>query len=142
MRRAAILAPALLAVSANSPATTTVSVTVNGLRSAKGVIRACLISKAKAFPDCSKDPASRGVTVPAANGAVIEFTGIAAGTYAVSLLHDENGNGRMDKFLMIPTEGYGFSRDAPVRFGPPSFGQASFAVGAEAVRTTIRMRYL
>ncbi|MFM9936478.1 MAG: DUF2141 domain-containing protein, partial [Novosphingobium sp.] len=60
----------------------------------------------------------------------------------VALFHDENGNGRMDKMLMVPREGYGFSRDAPIQFGPPKFGAASFPVGIAQVHTEIHVRYL
>ena len=48
----------------------------------------------------------------------------------------------MDKLLMMPREGFGFSRDAPLQFGPPRFDAASFTVGAAQVRTAIHMRYL
>jgi uncharacterized protein (DUF2141 family) len=58
--------------------------------------------------------------VPAGNPA-ITFANVAPGRYAVALFHDENANGRLDKVLMVPKEGFGFSRDAPVRFGPPRF---------------------
>ena len=64
------------------------------------------------------------------------------GRYAISLLHDENGNGKADMALMIPREGFGFSRNAPVRMGPPSFASAAFAVSGATVRETIRMRYM
>jgi uncharacterized protein (DUF2141 family) len=48
----------------------------------------------------------------------------------------------MDKTFMLPREGFGFSRDAPIQFGPPRFGAASFAVGTVQFRTAIHMRYL
>lgn len=131
----------LLLVSATGPGTT-VKVTVDGLRNTRGMIRACLTASPRAFPDCSKDQAARSMSVAAANGAVLEFTGVPAGRYAVSLLHDENANGRMDKVLMMPREGYGFSRDAPVRFGPPPFRAAAFDVAGGAVGIRIHMRYL
>ncbi|WP_404386291.1 DUF2141 domain-containing protein [Caenispirillum salinarum] len=42
--------------------------------------------------------------------------------------HDENGNGRMDRFLgMIPTEGYGLSND-PAVTGSPAFADSAFPV--------------
>ena len=64
------------------------------------------------------------------------------GRYAIALLHDENGNGKIDKALMIPREGFGFSRDAPLRMGPPSFKDAAFDVDAKGVNQSIRMRYI
>ena len=51
-------------------------------------------------------------------------------------------DGRADRVLMVPREGFGFSRNAPVRMGPPSFDSAAFQVGTSAVSHTIRMRYL
>lgn len=80
--------------------------------------------------------------VPARAAASIDFGPVAAGSYAIALLHDENGNGKADMTLMIPREGFGFSRDAPARFGPPSFANAAFAVEGSPVHQAIRMRYI
>ena len=44
--------------------------------------------------------------------------------------------------MMMPREGFGFSRDAPLQFGPPKFAAASFAVGNTQVRTSIKVRYI
>ena len=59
------------------------------------------------------------MSVSARSDMVLEFTDVPPGTYAIALLHDENGNGRADRVLMVPREGFGFSRNAPVRMGPP-----------------------
>jgi uncharacterized protein (DUF2141 family) len=121
---------------------TSVQVTVTGLRSAKGQVLACLTAHADAFPDCDKDPLARKLTVPAAPEVHLDFGAVPAGRYAVSVIHDENSNGKLDTRLMIPREGYGFSRDAAVRMGPPKFDSAAVAVEGETVRLAIRMRYL
>lgn len=61
------------------------------------------------------------------NKAVITITNIEKGTYAYSLFHDVNDNGKMDKnFLGIPKEPYGFSNDLKGRMGPPAFEKAKF----------------
>lgn len=130
------------ALAAPPPPGTDVSVSVTGMRSTKGQVLACLTTRVDAFPDCAKDPQARKLTVPAAENLRLDFRGVPDGRYAVSLIHDENGNGKLDTRLIIPREGYGFSRDAAVRMGPPSFKSAAFDVGAEAVHLTIRMRYL
>lgn len=119
-----------------------VVVRVEGLRSERGQILACLTANLRDFPDCRHDPAAHKLVVPARNTAVIDFGMIASGRYAIALLHDENGNGRADMAVMIPREGFGFSRNAPARFGPPSFDRAAFAVGDTPVSQTIRMRYI
>ncbi|WP_369293423.1 DUF2141 domain-containing protein, partial [Alkalihalophilus pseudofirmus] len=42
-----------------------------------------------------------------------------------------------------PREGFGFSRDAKVRFGPPRFAAAAFDITSGAAeRISIRMRYM
>ena len=121
----------------------TVTVTIKGLRNTKGLIRACLTQKAATFPECEKDPASLRLSVPASNGPALVFRHVPAGTYAVSLFHDANSNNRLDTFMgFIPTEGFGFSRDAPVKMAPPKFAAAQFAVGATDVTTAITVRYI
>jgi uncharacterized protein (DUF2141 family) len=126
----------------SSPQATTVQVTIAGLRNSDGLVQACLTAQPRHFPDCSDDHASHKQSVHAQAGLVLDFDDVQPGTYAIALLHDENGNGRADRVLMVPREGFGFSRDAPVRMGPPGFEQAAFAVGDTPVRQTIRMRYM
>jgi uncharacterized protein (DUF2141 family) len=51
-----------------------------------------------------------------------DFLDIPAGTYTLVIVHDENMSSKLDtNWLGIPTEGYGFSNDAKVMLGPPSF---------------------
>jgi uncharacterized protein (DUF2141 family) len=123
-----------------------VSITVTGLRNAKGQVLACLTAQPRAFPDCSKDPAARSAIVPAtgpSTGIVrIDFGHVPAGRYAIALIHDENSNRKLDMALIMPREGYGFSRDAPVMMGPPKFDRAAFEVAGEALTLSARMRYL
>ena len=132
----------LLSGAAELAPTGEVRVAVTGLRSARGQVLACLTAQARAFPDCTNDPAAHKLTVPARGAAAIDFTGIAPGNYAIALVHDENGNGKMDMMLFMPREGFGFSRDAPARMGPPSFASAAFAVAGGEQRQTIRIRYM
>jgi uncharacterized protein (DUF2141 family) len=127
---------------ASLPGGVDVSATVTGLRSDKGQVLACLTAKAAAFPKCEKDPVARLLIVPADKQVELDFGPVPSGDYAIALIHDENANGRLDKRLMMPREGFGFSRNAPVGFGPPSFGTAAFSVGPDPEHQSIRMRYL
>ena len=121
----------------------TVTITVSDLRSAKGVVRACMTTNEDVFPRCIKDPASHRTVVDAKPGLVLTFRNVKPGRYAIALLHDENNNGKADRALgMMPKEGFGFSRDAKVRMGPPKYSDAVFDVGGSAVRQRIRMRYM
>lgn len=116
-------------------------VSVTGLRNQKGNVLVCLTGNAKAFPDCSKDPAAHKRTVRAAAAGSISFAGIAPGTYALSLIHDENGNGKLDTSLAIPREGFGFSRNPRIAFGPPKFASAAFTLSGNAEQT-VKMKYM
>lgn len=63
------------------------------------------------------------------------------GRYAVALVHDENGNGQLDKLLFVPKEGFGFSRNPAIRFGPPGFDEASFVVNGGVSEQKVTMKY-
>lgn len=116
--------------------------TVTGLRSHKGQVLACLTTRPDVFPHCDRDPHAHRLIVSASDTVRLDFPGVVAGRYALSLIHDENGNGKLDTRLMIPREGFGFSRDAPARMGPPRFASAAFAVTGGDVHLAVRMRYM
>ncbi len=123
--------------------TSDITITVTGLRSSEGVVRACITSNPDQFPKCRGDAASISIVKPAAATVTLTFHDIKAGRYAVALLHDENNNGKADRaFMMMPKEGFGFSRDAKVKMGPPKFDEAAFDVTGGAMKQTIRMRYM
>ena len=64
------------------------------------------------------------------------------GVYAVAVYHDENDNHHFDRSLIgLPVEGYGFSRNAAIFMGPPSFASVRFDVGAGDTRIAISLRY-
>jgi uncharacterized protein (DUF2141 family) len=80
---------------------------------------------------------------PANSGeAQLVVRGIEPGVYAVQAFHDENDNLDLDRnFFGLPQEGMGFSNDAPMRFGPPSFDDAAIEIGAGGAATRLRLRY-
>lgn len=119
-----------------------VGVSLEGVRSARGLLRVCLTRDPGHFPHCEKDPASHKQSIPAQEPlARLIFGGVAAGDYALVVLHDENGNGKVDTMLGIPREGVGFSNNPAIRTGPPKFAAARFHVGEAAVAETIRLKY-
>ena len=119
-------------------------VTVNDLRNARGVVRACMTGNAQAFPKCGDAAGARSTVVNARTGTVtLMFDNVPPGRYAIALLHDENGNNKADRAMgMMPKEGFGFSRDAKVRMGPPRFDDAVFEVDQGDRRLAIHMRYM
>jgi uncharacterized protein (DUF2141 family) len=142
-RPLAVLLAAPMLLSAAPPPTVDVQVAITELRSSRGVVRACMTADPVRFPRCKGDANAYSIVVRASDATALDFAGVRPGTYAIALLHDENGNGRADRALgMMPKEGFGFSRDARVRLGPPAFDEAAFTVRDAPVRQTIRMRYM
>ena len=139
---ALIGAPLLAAANAPSDRAQ-VHIEVTGLRSAEGVVLVCMTPHPQRFPECRGDTDAYALTIPARATVSLDFASVAPGRYAIAVLHDENGNGKVDRALgLMPKEGFGFSRDAPVRMGPPSFKRAAFDVSGTTVRQTLRMRYM
>ncbi|WP_375427450.1 DUF2141 domain-containing protein [uncultured Sphingomonas sp.] len=116
-------------------------VAVAGLRSSNGVIRLCLTANPKAFPACHNDALAVRRNAPA-GAPLLQFDGLPPGDYAAAVMHDENGNKRLDTFAGIPREGFGFSRNPVVRFGPPRFAAARFTIVGAANAQQVRMRYM
>ena len=111
------------------------------MRSAKGMLRVCLTADPDNFPNCVDDTDAVTRSVPAGEHGV-RFEGLPHGGYAVAVIHDENGNAKLDTFAGIPKEGFGFSRNPAIRFGPPRFAAARFALAGDAGKQQIRMRYI
>ena len=139
-RFAAALLAAPLLLGAGPPAGD-LRVDLANLRNAKGMLFLCLSGNPKHFPDCSADPNAKIIRVPARQATNLVFEGIAAGDYALSVMHDENGNAKLDTTMSIPREGFGFSRNPTVRFGPPKFSQVRFAMTGASMRMPIKMKY-
>jgi uncharacterized protein (DUF2141 family) len=124
------------------PAPGELKVRIEKLRNARGLIHACLTRDATRFPNCKTDPHAFRVSVPAAQAAQLRFMSLPSGDYALAIVHDENSNGRLDTFAAIPREGFAFSRNPPIRFGPPKFREASFTIRPGQNSQTVTIRYL
>lgn len=80
---------------------------------------------------------------PAARGAVaVRVPDVPPGTYAVQAFHDANDNLDIDRSLLgLPTEGMGFSNDAPMRFGPPRYDDAAIEIDGVDTSISFTLRY-
>jgi uncharacterized protein (DUF2141 family) len=70
------------------------------------------------------------------------FAALPTGDYAIAVIHDENDNHKLDTLLGIPREGFGFSRNPAIGFGPPRFAAARFALASGADAQHVRMKYM
>lgn len=108
------------ACDASNPDQVRLRVDVSGMRSTKGNITITL------YPDDAKHFLDGAYKVARQELPVIQpvtracFVLPKAGNYAVALFHDVNDNHHFDTtWLGLPDEGYGFSRNPTLRFGPP-----------------------
>lgn len=117
------------------------TVEIEGLRDAKGVVRLCLAARHDGFPDCKKRGAMSG-SVKAGKGTLrYTFDGVAPGTYAIAAFHDANSDSRLNTSFAMPREGFAFSRNPPLRPRAPRFDESEFTVGGATVQR-LKMRYL
>jgi len=118
----------------------TLMVEVEKCRNDKGVVSVSLFKVEK---DYMKD-FSNSLKATVVNGkAVVHFENLPQGEYAISIMHDENGNGELDSnFFRMPKEGIGFSNDASATFGPPPWDKAKFSWKPGDKTQVIHVRYL
>lgn len=72
----------------------------------------------------------------------VTFPDIAPGTYAVSVLHDENADGELNTGNFgIPLEGFGFSQNPEIRTAAPEFSEAAIVVVGRETTTQVELIY-
>ena len=120
-------------------------VVVKGIRNATGRIIIQLWNSPSGFPEHSEQRFKEATkdASSAADGVVkTSFEDLALGTYAVSVLHDEDNNGRMDKNAFgVPREGIAVSNHLVKVMRAPTFGEASFAISAPQKKIFLELRY-
>lgn len=137
-----IWAPAaLLIMGADTPGAD-LQVQLDGLRSARGVVHLCLTASAKRFLDCKGDRSAISRTVPAAKARSLDLGTVRPGTYALLIVHDENGNGKLDMTFGIPREGFGFSNNPAMKPRAPKWDEIHFTMPPSPLRQQVRVRYV
>jgi uncharacterized protein (DUF2141 family) len=120
----------------------TITVRIEALRNDNGTVYVSLFDNKKAFGD------NKGAVVsvqarPANRTAVVMLDNVAPGRYALSFIHDENDNKKLDtNWIGIPKEGFGYSKDAMGKFGPPKFDDALLDVPAGPVTVVMHTKYM
>lgn len=105
------------------------SINIRGLESNVGKVLVLVFKDSDGFPEEDKKAykiLELSISNKSASGKISD---IPSGTFAISVLHDEDGDGKMKKNgLGIPTEGFGFSNNPSILFGQPSFEKCSFSL--------------
>lgn len=139
---AIIIAAGFVATAAQAQQGNAISVVVSGIKDNAGTIRCGLFNSADKFPKSGQE--MMGVEAPIANGqATCTFNNVPApATYAVAYFKAAPGQTKMNTgFMGMPQDPYGFSRNATIGMGPPSFSSAAYAYNGGAVTFPATITY-
>lgn len=142
LRAAAVtLFTLLLLLEAAQVSAETLTVTVTGLRGARGMLFMTVWNdEARFLKDVRQAAARRMVPVSGPETTVV-VEGLPRGVYVVTAFQDENGNGELDRnFIGLPKEPVGVSNDARGMMGPPKFKAAAFELNGPSRSIPIRLR--
>lgn len=137
MKTIAVLAAMLLGslIHAQTGKTGNITATVPNVSGTEGNVRFGLYS-AETF---MKSAPEFSVDAEIIDGkAIANFESVPAGTYAVLVMHDKNGNGKMDFDANgMPQESYGSSGNT-MPYGPPLWEESKFEFNGEKKDLEIR----
>ena len=123
------------AASAGAP----VFVEVQNLRHERGQVAILLFDNPNGFPK-SPERALRNWKFPLGKDRRFALGNIPEGRYALSVIHDENANARLDANAFgIPQEPYGFSNNPKALLGPPDFQEAAFELQGKTLDLRVKM---
>lgn len=121
--------------------TCTLVIHVDGFRNQKGHLGVSLFTSPDGWPEKNDKAFLHGPHPFSGDKATVTLD-VLAGRYAITVLHDENGNHKMDRnFLGIPKEGFGFANNPKVFLTPPDFKTASIDVACPQTETSIHLIY-
>jgi len=131
---AGLAAMIALAPAAAAPLT----VDLEGVRAAPGRLYVSVQTREQFMKD--KGVAGSIMTAPQAGSHRFAYD-LPAGEYAVSVWHDDNGNGAFDKGEQhMPLDGWAMTNSAALR-GEPTFDQVKTIVGASPAALRLAMTY-
>ncbi|WP_046744274.1 DUF2141 domain-containing protein [Kordia zhangzhouensis] len=121
----AVLFTSYFTTAQTAPEGQTITVTVANIKNNEGKVLFALHTEETFMK--AKPIQATGSTIKD-NKVAITFTNVPAGEYAITCVHDENDNGRMDfEDSGMPKEDYGMSNN-PMSYGPPQFEPSKFTV--------------
>lgn len=108
--------------------------------SGPGMVRAMVFADAEAFATQTR-PLAAVAVVPRDGRVRVTIADLPPGTYAVAAFQDSNGNQQLDRNWMgVPTEPYGFSRDARPGLSAVEFGEAGVELPAAGAVVPVRLQ--
>lgn len=120
-----------------------VIVTITDLKKPVGMLGISLHNSKKGFPGKHEQAYANQAKKITGSAEKVIFDNVPHGSYAISVVHDENSNGKLDKnFIGIPKEGVGVSNNPIIGMGGPKFDPCAFLLNTGELELTIAMIYL
>ena len=128
----------------NSQKANGIELIISNIRNKNGLIRIGVYSSENGYPDKPQYSFSLAKDTISSGKLLIFIPLKESGTYAISILDDENSNGKMDYlFGILPREGFGFSNNPKITGRKaPSFEQTSFLFEKGKMHINVRMIYI
>lgn len=119
------------------PAAAKLTLTVTDIKDHTGALMVAVFDQA----GYDTDKQVTALMIPVSGATASASVDIPAGDYGIKLFHDVDGDGKMatNPFGM-PIEPFGFSNNAPAKFGPAVWADAKFTVSAPATTHTIKLQ--
>lgn len=133
-----LIAAGLFAAALTSAAT--VRLSFENVQTDDGEILVLVAEDEAGFGNWKKAVERRILPAGDAAEAVLTFN-LEPGTYAISVLHDLNGNQKLDKkWFGMPKEPFGFSTNPEINFRAPHFDECTFELeDGESVEMKIKL---
>jgi uncharacterized protein (DUF2141 family) len=120
----------------------TITVHITGMTNLVGMFGVSLYNSKKGFPGKHEQAFASVLKKVTSSNDTVVFEHLPYGSYAVSIMHDENNNGKLDtNFFGIPKEGVGVSNNPKIGFGGPKFQDSVFTLDKKELEITVAMKY-
>lgn len=114
-----------------------ITITVKGVRNAKGRIAVLAFVDDKGFPDRVTEAKTQSIVPARAGEVTLLLKDVPQGKVALTVLHDEDGDGKLKRNMIgIPTEGVGMS-GKPLGNRAPKFEDAVVEIQGDQKREIV-----
>lgn len=139
-----MLCMGILILSAAQSRAEEVIITIKNIENSDGNFKVHVFNSSKGFEDKNAYKKLTFSKKDVSNGTLTIHVKLPPGEYGISLLDDENKNGKMDfNMLHVPKEGFGFSDYYHTSFSKPEYSSFKFDLEKNTTKKVIvKIRYI
>lgn len=119
--------------------TNTLTINIDNITSSKGTIYIGIFKENTDFPS-GKPTYQNILKCDGKSSVTTSISGVANGNYAITVYHDLNDNGKLDKnFIGVPKEPYAFSQNFHPKMSAPKFDNCKIKVASSSTSFNLRL---